>query len=149
MKFLDSWKCKFFRFFNFTTFFINFKFSLWANFGCMSNSSNGGSEKMPFLSWEWRAAINFSVQVSCELILNARSNLNTFRWGLWKLNPIIKKAISYPVNEGIYTFISFFLNWVCWFLLCVVKGSLNNPVIFTSSVDFTKETKSSSSTINR
>ena len=47
--------------------FINLKLSLRAQFGGVCNSGNLGPQEVPLFPWERWAAIDISIEVSCEL----------------------------------------------------------------------------------
>jgi len=94
---------------------------------------------MSLFSWEWREAIDFSIEISRENIFDLFCDLNLLRKDIGQLNPIVKKVVSDPVHIRIGAFASFLLIWVLGSLLLILESALSDPVVLLPSVNLSKE----------
>lgn len=107
----------------------------------MGNSSQLLSQVVPFFSGERRTTVNLRIQIAWKWVLYFSRNHQSFRTGLWELNPVGKQVVGDPVHMSICSFASLLLTWIWWSLFLEIKSALSNPVIFLSSIDLSKESK--------
>ena len=105
----------------------------------MRDSCYLSSEKMPFLPWERRIALNLSIQFSSKEILDQPCSFEVFWFRVWQLNPVLKNMICHPVNESVHSFTSLLLEVVRLIFLWNIEYSFCNPIVSLASVDLTPE----------
>jgi len=94
---------------------------------------------MPLFSWEWRAAINWGIQITSKNMFYLLGNFDLKGFCVRQLYPILKEVFGYPKYMSIGAFSSLLNHWILWFLFLAHNGSLSNPIISLSTKDFTKE----------
>ena len=78
----------------------------------MENSGKLRTEQMSLLSIELRVSVNFSVQVSCENVLDFARRDDVLRSAVWQLDPVIQQVVCNPEDNFIGTLSSRLLRRV-------------------------------------
>lgn len=114
----------------------------------MGDSSKLSSQKMSFFTWEWWTAIDFSIQVSSKNMLDQTSYLYLTWFNVWKLDPVLHKVVSNPINHGISSLSSLLNQKITVIFLWLCENSTGNPVVLLTSIDPSHKSESVSSTKN-
>ena len=103
---------------------------------------------MSFLAREGGVAIDGSVEVPGDNMLDLSHSLDLLRGGVWELDPILKEVVINPIDELVDAFTAALMRPVRPLLFGGIEDTLNNPVISLDTKDLAPESETRSSTQN-
>jgi len=95
---------------------------------------------MALLAWERRTAVDGSVQITSEHVLDHASNHDLFRPHVRELDPVIQEVVSYPEDGCVGALTTLLLATSRRFLdPALRKLTRHNPVVLVDAINFAEQ----------